>query len=238
MAHVTELTPQMKATMQSVGSWKPNCPVTLDDLRLMRLSYWGPDKHAHMGELVVNAKATSKMAAVFKAIYEAHFPIETMKPVEAYPSQPAGSGASDDDSMAADNTSAFNCRPVTGGGRFSYHAWGLAVDINPVQNPYAKTNSDYKVYPGSVVPPSGDSYVDANPDGTLKVDRSNVRPGMITSGDAVVRAFEKEGATWGGDFLTMQWEGHGTDHRIDYMHFEWTPAQFGIPNGNLGQTGH
>jgi poly-gamma-glutamate synthesis protein (capsule biosynthesis protein) len=100
-------------------------------------------------------------------------------------------GADDDASVTADNTSAFNCRPVTGGTRWSQHSYGRAIDVNPFENPY--------VTDGSVLVPGSATYV----------DRSNVRPGMILAGDAVVDAFTSRGWTWGGSWTSP----------IDYQHF-------------------
>jgi hypothetical protein len=109
-------------------SWRPGCPVPLADLRLLRLSYWSFDGRVHHGELIVNADATSAVLAAFRLLFTAHYPIHQMRPVEAY-------GGSDERSMLADNTSAFNCRGVPGSTAWSQHAYGRAVDINPFENP-------------------------------------------------------------------------------------------------------
>jgi hypothetical protein len=96
--------------------------------------------------------------------------------------------------MAADNTSAFNCRPVTGSTtRFSIHSYGKAIDINTVENPYVSSSL-------GVLPPAGAEFT----------DRSDVRPGMIVHGDRVTRAFARIGFVWGGDW----------DDPIDYQHVE------------------
>jgi poly-gamma-glutamate synthesis protein (capsule biosynthesis protein) len=100
-------------------------------------------------------------------------------------------GGSDDASMDADNTSAFNCRNVAGTSRWSEHAYGRAIDINPVENPYVA---------GSHVSPAA---------GRAFLDRSQRRPGVVRAGDAVVRAFARVGWGWGGDFSSAQ----------DYQHF-------------------
>jgi hypothetical protein len=107
-----------------------------------------------------------------------------MQRIEAY-------GGDDDASMAADNTSAFNCREITGGGAVSNHALGVAIDINPVENPYVRG--------GDVLPPAGAEYL----------DREDVRPGMIVEGD-VTAAFDAIGFDWGGRWRSLQ----------DYQHFE------------------
>jgi len=104
--------------------------------------------------------------------------------------------ADDDRSMAANNTSAFNCREVTGRpGVWSEHAYGRAIDINPIQNPYVTSKGD-------VLPPAGAEYV----------DRSRTAPGMIHEDDAVVRAFRGVGWVWGGSWTSVR----------DYQHFSAT----------------
>jgi hypothetical protein len=154
-------------------SWRPGCPVGLEDLRLLRLRHWGFDGAVHDGELVVHADVADDVVGSFRSAFDARFPIERMELVDAY-------GADDDRSMAANNTSAFNCRRVAGTDRWSEHAYGRAVDINPIQNPYVRGSS--------VDPPAGAAYA----------DRSDVRPGMLTVDGPVVRAFTAIGWGWGG----------------------------------------
>ncbi|GAA3243167.1 M15 family metallopeptidase [Dactylosporangium siamense] len=168
-------------------SWRPGCPVGLDDLRLLRLSYVDFDGTAKVGELVVHRAIADATVRVFAKLYAARFPIRGMQAIEAY-------DGSDDASMAADNTSAFNCRNVPNTKHWSNHAYGRAIDINTVENPYL---------PGKqIMPPAGKDYL----------DRRTVRPGMIVAGDAVVTAFKAEGFTWGGSWRTG----------VDYQHFEKT----------------
>ena len=166
-------------------SYRAGCPVPPAQLRLVRVSYWGFDGRAHEGSLVVNRRVAGDVVRVFRRLYAARFPIRRMTPVTAY-------RGSDDASMAADNTSAFNCRPPVGGrGGWSMHAYGLALDVNPVENPYLAS--------GRVLPPAGKPYVDRTP----------ARPGMAVAGGALVRAFAAEGWRWGG-----RWTGSP-----DYQHF-------------------
>jgi D-alanyl-D-alanine carboxypeptidase len=188
VAHVKPLTPAMKQTMTGV-SWKPGCPVALEDLREIRMRFWGFDAKAHKGSLIVNADIADAVVRVFRKLYDARFPIRRMEPVDVY-------GGSDDASMAADNTSAFNCRPVTGTtDRWSNHSYGRAIDINTIENPYVKGST--------VLPPAGADYL----------DRTDVRPGMIVAGDVVTAAFAAEGFGWGGDYASLK----------DYQHFELVP---------------
>ena len=188
IAHVHKLTPAMQQTMTGV-SWKPGCPVGLDDLRVIRMRYRGFDAKPHMGMLIVNADVAEKTVRAFGKLYDARFPIRRMEPVDAY-------GGSDDASMAADNTSAFNCRPITGTtDRWSNHSYGRAIDINTIENPYVKGTT--------VLPPAGAEFL----------DRTDVRPGMIVAGDVVTAAFAAEGFGWGGDYTSLK----------DYQHFEFVP---------------
>jgi len=150
------------------------------------VSYLGFDGVEHAGELIVHADWAEAILGAFTALRTAGFPIERMEPVDAY-------GGSDDASIAANNTSAFNCRAVTGGSSWSRHAYGRAVDINPVQNPYVTGD-------GRVLPPSGAPFA---------TDRS-ARTGVITDGDVVVEAFASIGWRWGG---------HWSDP-VDYQHFD------------------
>jgi hypothetical protein len=138
-----------------------------------------------VGNLVVHRKVAHDVARTFGKIYAARFPIRRMKLVDRY-------GASDKRSMRADNTSAFNCRYRNGVCcTWSMHAYGKAIDIDPVENP--------EVWSGGVSPPNGAAFV----------DRSKSRRGMIHHGDAVWKAFRAVGWGWGGDWT---WP-------IDYQHF-------------------
>jgi hypothetical protein len=167
-------------------SWRRGCPVRISDLRHVELTHWGFDGIRHRGELIVHKDVAREMVAVFHTMYSARYPIKTMVRVDRF-------GADDDASMAADNTSAFNCRPITGSTRgFSVHSYGRAIDVNPLENPYVKG--------GTVLPPAGTAFT----------NRANVRPGMIRRGDRVWRAFTAHGFTWGGDWTSLK----------DYQHFE------------------
>ena len=172
------------------SSWHDGCPVALADLRYLRIGYWGFDRKPHAGEMVVAATAVSAVRKAFGTLYAAHFPIRRMRLVDDY-------GASDSDSIDADNTSAFNCRPVTGGTRFSEHAYGRAIDINPIENPY--------VYPdGTTVHKASKPYL----------DRSKHRRGMAFRGGVLVRAFASVGWGWGGSWKPPS--------AVDLQHFSST----------------
>ena len=164
--------PETRASMRGV-SWRRGCPVGLADLRLLEVTYWGFDKAAHQGRLVVHAGLAQGMLQVMETLYENRYPIRRMRLIDAY-------GASDRKSMAADNTSAFNCRFVSGRpGVWSQHAYGRAIDLNPVENPYV-TDSGY------VSPRAGRRFA----------NRKRNAPGMVHRGDATVRAFAAAGWEW------------------------------------------
>lgn len=168
-------------------SWRPGCPVALDRLRLLRVPHWGLDGEVHRGRLVVRAKQARPMLRTLRELYADGFPIAKMRLVDAY-------DGDDDRSMADNNTAAFNCRRVSGTDRWSEHAYGRAIDINPVQNPYVRGDT--------VEPEAGRAYL----------DRSDVRPGMIVQPGPVVRAFGDVGWEWGGDWSSSK----------DYQHFSRT----------------
>jgi hypothetical protein len=170
-------------------SWHRGCPVAPAGLRRLRVSYWGFDRRAHTGTVIVNVRAVAPLTRVFSRLYAARFPLRRMRPVDAY-------GGSDERSLAADNTAAFNCRYAVASGpkRWSVHAYGLAVDVNPVENPY--------VLGGRVHPLAGRAFL----------DRSRARRGMAVRGGLLVRAFAAEGWAWGG-----RWSGSP-----DYQHFSAT----------------
>lgn len=168
-------------------SWEPGCPVPIDDLRIIEMNHWGFDGAVHEGGLLmVHKDVAVDVVEAFSEMFAAGFPIRRMELIEEY-------DGSDDASMAADNTSAFNCRPITGSpDRFSIHSYGKAIDINTVENPYVRGTT--------VLPPAGAAYL----------DREDVRPGMIVKNDAVVKAFKDKGFDWGGSWKSLK----------DYQHFE------------------
>jgi hypothetical protein len=172
-------------------AWHPGCPVALSSLRLLTVSYRGFDGQIHAGQLVVNRSAAAPLALVFRQLYGLRFPIRHMSVTDAY--GPARSRPADGDISAS-----FECRqavpsPCVGGrgtGSWSEHAFGEAVDLNPLENPYVGC--------GQSRDPAARPYF----------DRSRHRPGMVTA--AVVRAFRSIGWGWGGSW---------TGSTKDYMHF-------------------
>jgi hypothetical protein len=186
-AHIERI-PAPTRKLMTGRSWHAGCPVPLRDLRLVKLTYWGFDRTAHTGKLVVHKRWASKVARVFHKLYEARFPIRRMRLVDRY-------GAVDMRSMKADNTSAFNCRYRNNVCcTWSQHAYGRAIDINPVENPY--------VGPWGVSPPNGKKFVHRKP----------VRRGMLSFHDRAWWAFHAIGWHWGGSW---SWP-------IDYQHYSAT----------------
>ncbi len=181
----------VRAQLEAGGFYHRGCPVPLSGLRLLTVSYRGFDGRAQTGQLVVNKVAARPLARVFRQLYRLHFPIRHLRLADMY-------GASRGRPRDGDVSGSFECRqavpsPCAGGrgtGSWSMHAYGLAVDLNPVENPYVGCGQsrDRAARPYR--------------------DRSRHRPGMVTP--RVVRAFGSIGWGWGGS-----WAGNTKD----YMHF-------------------
>ena len=166
-------------------SWRPGCPVGLDDLRLVSVSHHDFAGSVRRGSLVVHRDAAAAIVTVMRRLYATRFPIRRMRLVDAY-------GGSDFASIEADNTSAFNCRAATGSGNWSEHAYGRAIDLNPIENPYVYSDGT-------------SSHRASGP----YLARAPYRPGMAVDGGVVVRAFDAVAWSWGG-----RWNGVK-----DYQHF-------------------
>jgi hypothetical protein len=191
-----ENAPVFKSTIHSIPkniaasmrqyTWHPGCPVPIEQLAYIKLNYWGFDQQSHTGSLIVNKVLAKEVVAIFKSLYEHHFPIQRMELMDTFKGD-------DNASMAANNTSAFNCREVTQRpGEYSQHSYGRAIDINPLLNPYVKSNE--------ILPASAAIYA----------TRDKPLPGKIIKGDHVYQEFKKYGWDWAGDWLDVQ----------DYQHFE------------------
>ena len=177
--------PSFESTIERVRwddlrhSYRAGCPVGPPQLRTVRVSYWGFDGKPKLGAVVVARGQAANVVSVFRTLWAARFPLRRLEPVSAF-------RGSDDASMAADNTSAFNCRFVGGTTRWSLHAYGEAIDVNPVENPYVR---------GSTVSPAA---------GRAFLDRSRYRKGMAVRGGVLVRAFAAVGWKWGASFGDYQ----------------------------------
>lgn len=178
------------ASFDAANCGKPEecvCPPR-DSLVLLSLPYRDFDDRERVGKLIVAKSVASEVADAFSEIFASGaFRIAGMELVDRY-------DGSDDASMAANNTSAFNCRLTTNGSRLSSHALGTAIDINPVQNPYVSGDT--------VLPPAGDDFDEMS-------ERSDAPIGVIVEGDIVTKAFAKQGWVWGGNWTSLK----------DYQHF-------------------
>ncbi len=172
-------------------SYKEDCTVSFEELRYVRVLYYGFDEETHIGELIVNKAVASDIADIFAELYAAKYPIEQMVLVDEY-------DADDNASMAANNTSSFNYRTVPGSAHLSRHALGLAIDINPLYNPYVQYSENGTV----ILPPEGKEYA----------DRALDCPYYIKEDDLCYNAFTKRGFTWGGFWKKEP----------DYQHFQKT----------------
>lgn len=189
-ASIQALPVKAEKQLKEIRAWRPECPVALSELRLLRVTYWGFDRRAHEGQIVVNERAARPLAKVFRRLFELRFPIKHMRFADAY-------GPSSLPSSEKDISGSFDCSPArpspcdpdaeTG---WSNHAYGLAIDLNPIENPYTCG--------GRVFHRESRPYL----------DRSPLRRGMVTP--EVVRAFRSVGWGWGGD-----WPGATKD----YTHF-------------------
>jgi hypothetical protein len=181
------LSPSIQEELLATAVWKPDCPVPLERLRILTLAYKDFDNIPHTdGQMIVLDAVAPYVLTIFQELYRRDFPIASLRRIEAY-------GGDDERSMADNNSSAFNFREITGGGALpSIHSYGLAIDINPVQNPYIAPD------PLTLLPPEGRAYI----------NRRNLRAGMV---EPVVDVFCRHGFTvWGGNW----------NDPVDWQHFQ------------------
>ncbi|MEI6626763.1 MAG: M15 family metallopeptidase [Thermoleophilia bacterium] len=187
-ATVSPIPRAMRTTMTGV-SWHKGCPVGLGTLRLITSTYHLPAGGTATGQLIVHRDVAPAVKRILKRLWELDYPIAHMDPVDKY-------GGDDTASIEADNTSAFNCRTATGSSNWSNHAYGYAIDLNPIENPWIEN--------GKVFHKASKPYIDRT---------QQKSPLEILPGDKVVKAFAAEGWGWGG-----AWSG-GT---LDTQHFSIT----------------
>jgi hypothetical protein len=179
--------------MQHSGVWKPNCPISVERLKLVTVSHLNFDGLIKPGQFIVLDKLAESALKIFEELMLIKFPIHQIELMDKYK-------GNDDQAMAANNSSAFNFRPIAGSDKVSMHSYGLAIDVNPVQNPciVIKDNNEVEVHPKI---------------GVAFLNRNNIRPGML---EPVVPIFKKHGFTeWGGNWNTP----------IDYHHFQVPRSQ-------------
>lgn len=168
-------------------SWRPGCPLEPERLRRVELNHIGFDDRPHRGELIVHEDLVPEVIEIFDELFRLRYPIEKMRNVDRYPN------ADDELSMRDNNTSAFNCRDIPGSGSWSWHAYGRAIDLNPLINPYIDAAGDFQ-------PENAEVYL----------DRNRIDPGLLHDGDPAVLVFTDRGWRWGGHWRTPK----------DYQHFE------------------
>jgi D-alanyl-D-alanine carboxypeptidase len=177
--------PEFRAKVNTVRwddlrfTYHAGCPVGPSQLRTVEVSYWDFSGEPKVGRVVVARRVADDVVAVFRQLWAKRFPIRRLRPISAY-------RGDDDASMAADNTSGFNCRFVAGTKHWSMHAYGEAIDVNTVENPYVRGST--------VKPPAGRAFL----------DRSRYRQGMAMSDGVLVRAFASAGWKWGASFGDYQ----------------------------------
>lgn len=167
-------------------SFKEDTPVAREDLRYLKVLYWGIDNKPHQGELIVHKAIAEDLVDIFYKLYRAGYPIEGIQLIDTF-------GANDEISMTKNNTSCFNGRKIAGTDKWSMHAYGLAIDINPLYNPQVLSD-------GTVLPIAGEAYADREASFLYKIDEK----------DYAYKLFTEHGFTWGGDFNSSK----------DYQHFE------------------
>lgn len=194
-ALATDIPKEVKKEITGV-SYDPKC-ISLDQLSLIKIVHYGFDDKYHVGRMIVHKKVAPGVVRIFTKLAKAKYPIEKIDLIDKY-------NANDEASMNANNSSALCCRLITGSKtKWSKHSYGIAIDINPLYNPY------YKQSKSLISPFKGAPFLDRT---------KNVK-GLIFKDDVCCKAFEEEGWEWGGDWMpdTEIWE---PNERVDYQHFE------------------
>ena len=171
-------------------TYKDNCTVPRSDLRYLKVLHRNIEGETVLGELVCNKAVAADFIDIFRTLYDARYPIERMVLIDNY-------NAQDDPSMEANNSSCFNFRFIAGTTTLSNHSMGMAIDINPLYNPYVKQRTNGTLY---VSPESGRPYADRNRQFDYKIDHN----------DLCYKLFKQHGFTWGGDWTSLK----------VYQHFE------------------
>ena len=171
-------------------TYQKECPVSLDDLRIVNVKYLGFDDKEHFGDIVVHKDISLEVSQIFEELLAINYPIRKIFPIEKY-------NGDDFESIEDDNTSAFNCRKAEGSTKYSKHSYGKAIDINPLENPYV-----YK--DGTTSHKDSVKYLirEENND-------SIENKAVLTSSSQAVQIFKKYGWKWGGDWKNIK----------DYQHF-------------------
>ncbi len=193
-AKVTHISNDIKKRMIKGNSWKKSCPVGLEDLRYVRVRHWDFKGGSSIGELVVHADVAEGIAQIFEELYDIGYPVRQMRLVSDFK-------GNDWQSIEADNTSAHNCRSLTGSSKkWSNHAYGMAIDINPIENPYISRTG--RISHKASLPYRKRAHVPS---------RGLADKAMALKDDKVVHIFKKYGWKWGGEWTGIK----------DYQHFSF-----------------
>ena len=195
------LSASIKSDMLAKTIWQHGCPVAMERLVLLNLSYIDFDgKEQHSGQMVVFDVMADAVLDIFRILYLNRFPVYSIKLINDF-------DGDDVRSLKANNTSCFNYRKIINSDKYSIHSYGMAIDLNPIQNPYLDTEYRGGKKNIQVLPPEGMSYV----------NRANIRKGMVESyvdarkKQSVVSLFKDKGfKIWGGDW----------NFPIDWQHFQ------------------
>lgn len=185
------ISPSVKKRILNAGSWRKGCPVPLSNLRYLKMSYKNFNGKDKTGEMIVHRSVAKEVTQIFEELYHSGYPIYKMRIVSDFQ-------ANDWQSIEAGNTSAFNCRPVTGGKQWSNHSYGKAIDINPIENPYIARS-------GRISHKASLKYRKR-----VRTGNSAGQKAMMLKGDKIVKLFKQKGWRWGGDWRSIK----------DYQHFD------------------
>ena len=189
-AELSNITPKVKKRMLQGKSWKRGCPISLKDLRYLKLTYLDFKGQDKTGELIVHKSVANDVVDIFEALYIIGYPVKKMKLVSDYK-------ANDWQSIENGNTSAFNCRQATGSKKWSKHSYGKAIDINPIENPYIARS-------GRISHKASEKYRKRIHKKDTYADRA-----VLLRNDKATKIFKKYGWKWGGDWSGVK----------DYQHF-------------------
>ena len=179
----------LSVSMKSKNIWTSECPVSIESLRLLNITYYDFENKLLSGQIVAHEKVAKNVISIFEELLKIRFPIKKISLIDDY-------NGSDQLSMSDNNSSCFNYRKIANSDIISMHSYGLAIDINPVQNPYifdSKIENKLEIWPD---------------EGKLYLNRTNQRAGMV---EQIVTLFAYYGFTvWGGSW----------NEPLDYHHFQ------------------
>lgn len=189
--YVYPIAPKLKAKMIAGNSWQEGCPVHTDELRYLRMTYIDFNGEDQVGELIVHKEIAEEMIQILGEMYAVGYPIRQMRLISDF-------DGNDWQSIEADNTSAFNCRKATGSKKWSNHAYGKAIDMNPIENPYISRK-------GYISHKASQKYRQRVHEDNSPEDRA-----VLLKDDPVTKILKSYGYHWGGDWKTVK----------DYQHFD------------------